>query len=304
MSIDAFIKALEEKGISCKRQEPMKMHTTFHIGGNADVFVSVCSKEQLLTVINAAKAHDIEFMCIGNGSNLLVSDDGISGAVICLNAMKGIKVEGNTITAAAGEKLSAVCMAARDASLTGIEFAFGIPGSVGGALFMNAGAYGGEISQIVKSACVANEKGEVHIIEARDMKLGYRHSIFKEEKLYIISVTFQLKEGNREEITDRMNELTSKRKEKQPIDMPSAGSVFKRPEGFFAGALVEKNGFKGKGIGGAMVSPKHAGFIVNTGEATCSDVCRLIGEIQQRVYENDGVMLETEIMPIGKNLKR
>ena len=302
MQLDAFIAEVESKGIAYKLLEPMSQHTTFRIGGAADVFVSVSNTDELAAVISAAKSHQVPLFCIGRGSNLLVSDDGICGAVVSLSALNSISVEGDTITCGAGASLAALSLAARDNSLTGLEFAFGIPGSVGGALYMNAGAYGGEMSQVVVSCeCVDNNANKL-ILSAQEMCLGYRTSIFKHGGLYITSVSVKLKKGDRTQISAQMEELTARRKEKQPLEFPSAGSTFKRPEGYFAGALIEKNSLKGKRIGAAQVSEKHAGFIINTGGASCKDVCTLIKEVQQTVYENDKVKLEPEVLILGRNL--
>ena len=302
MQLDAFIAEVKSKGIAYKLLEPMSQHTTFRIGGAADVFVSVSNTDELASVISAAKSHQVPLFCIGRGSNLLVSDDGICGAVVSLSALNSISVEGDTITSGAGASLAALSLAARDNSLTGLEFAFGIPGSVGGALYMNAGAYGGEMSQVAVSCECVDGNANTLTLSAEEMCLGYRTSIFKRGGLYITSVTVKLKKGVRAQISAQMEELTARRKEKQPLEFASAGSTFKRPEGYFAGALIEKNSLKGKSIGAAQVSKKHAGFIINTGGATCKDVCALIKEVQQTVYENDKVKLEPEVLMLGRNL--
>lgn len=300
MQLEAFIAEVENKGISCVRGEPMARHTTFRIGGNADVFITVSKTEQLSFALKAARRYEVPVFCIGRGSNLLVSDKGIAGAVISLAGMNEITVEGDRIICGAGASLSALCVAARDASLSGLEFAFGIPGSVGGALFMNAGAYGGEMSQAVVSAECVGENGEYRTVELGEMELGYRTSIFKRGGLYITSVAVRLIPAERSEITAKMEELTARRKEKQPLEYPSAGSTFKRPEGHFAGALIEKNGLKGTCCGGARVSEKHAGFVINSGGASCNDVLGLIEKVQNTVLRNDGVMLEPEVLFVGR----
>ena len=300
MQLNAFTAEVEREGIVCRLQEPMKNHTTFRIGGNADVFVKVSSTRELKTVLNKAKEFSVPLFCIGKGSNLLVSDKGIEGAVVSLCGLDKIQVDGNRLTSGAGATLSALCGAAKDASLTGLEFAYGIPGSVGGALYMNAGAYGGEMSQTVVSAECMTAEGEIKTLCLEQMELGYRTSIFKNENLFILSVTFRLEKGEKQKISAKMNELIGKRKEKQPLDFPSAGSTFKRPEGFFAGALIEQNGLKGVCCGGAEVSEKHAGFIINKSNATSADVCSLIKKVQDTVFQKDGVKLETEVMFVGR----
>lgn len=300
MQLEAFISEVENKGISCVTGEPMACHTTFRIGGKADVFVTVSNGTELSFVIKTARQCGVPVFCIGKGSNLLVSDKGIEGAVISLAGMNEIKADGNRVTAGAGASLSALCITARDASLSGLEFAYGIPGSVGGALFMNAGAYGGEMSQVVVSAECVDENGEYRTVSADEMELGYRTSVFKRGGLFITSVTIELISGDKAEIAAKMQELTARRKEKQPLEYPSAGSTFKRPQGYFAGALIEKNGLKGVSCGGARVSEKHAGFVINGGGACCADVLGLIKKIQKTVFENDGVMLETEVLFVGR----
>lgn len=300
MQLSAFEAALREKKIDFRTGEPMNAHTTFRIGGNADVFVLPENASGLRETLAAAKACGVPCFCLGKGSDLLVSDRGIAGAVISLSALCSLSVSGSSITCGAGAPLSALCCAARDAGLTGLEFAFGIPGSVGGALFMNAGAYGGEMSQVVVSAECADASGAAHTLTAGEMALGYRTSVFSENGLFITSVTVTLSPGDRAAITAKMEELMNRRREKQPLELPSAGSVFKRPAGYYAGALIEKNGLKGLSCGGAAVSEKHAGFIVNTGGASASDVLALIGKIQEAVRRADGVELEPEIRFVGR----
>ena len=300
MQIKDFTSEVENKGILCVNDEPMCKHTTFHIGGNADVFITASSAEQVKTIISAADKYNVPLFCIGRGSNLLVSDKGIEGAVISLAGINDISVKGNRITAGAGVPLSALCIAAREASLSGIEFAFGIPGSVGGALFMNAGAYGGEMSNVVVSAECVDKTGNIRTLSHDEMALGYRTSIFKDEELLIISVTVELEKAEKADIAALMEKYASSRKEKQPLESPSAGSTFKRPQGHFAGALIESSNLKGTCCGGAQVSTKHAGFVINKGNATCADVRELIKKIQDTVLEHDGVKLETEVIFVGR----
>ncbi len=295
---ETFIRSLGDIGYTL--DEPMSAHTTFKIGGNADIMINVPDTKDLCDVVSNAKKYGVPYFILGKGSNLLVSDSGIEGAVISLSAMCGVSVSGETITCGAGAPLTALCVAARDAGLTGIEFAFGIPGSVGGALFMNAGAYGGEMSQVVLSAECVDRDGNVVVIGRDDMALGYRTSIFKQNGFIITSVTVGLKKGDITKIGAEMQELMGRRKDKQPLEYPSAGSTFKRPVGNFAGALIEKNNLKGVGVGAAEVSVKHAGFVINKGGATCEDVKALMKKIQQTVLENDGVRLEPEVIFVGR----
>ncbi|MBR2043572.1 MAG: UDP-N-acetylmuramate dehydrogenase [Clostridia bacterium] len=281
--------------------ESMKLHTSFHIGGNADLFISPENENKLCALLSFLKAERVPFMIIGRGSNLVVSDDGICGAVISLAAMNKVELTGsNRVSAGAGASLAALCTYARDCSLSGLEFAYGIPGSVGGALYMNAGAYGGEMKDVVLSARVLSFDGEIFEMPLQEMELSYRHSIFKEKNMTVLSVSFELKQDEKQEINARMDDFMNRRKTKQPLEYPSAGSVFKRPEGYFAGALIEKNGFKGVSVGGAQVSEKHAGFIINTGSATAKDVKELIKIIQQKVLEQDKVELHTELIFVGR----
>lgn len=302
MDIKAFLKGLSDNGVQFVLNEPMSRHTTFKIGGNAEVFVSIYSTEELIFVIKSANEFCVPYFVLGAGSNLLVSDNGIEGAVIKLCG-EDIKTDGDEITCLASVKLSKVCVSALENSLTGLEFAYGIPGSVGGAVFMNAGAYGGEMSQVVKSAECVDNFGNIKTVSAEDMKFGYRTSIFKNSSFVITKVTFKLNKGETNEIKSKMNDLLTRRKQKQPLEYPSAGSTFKRPQGYFAGTLIEKNNLKGVSCGGAQVSSKHAGFVINTGNATAKDVKNLIKKIQDTVYENDGVHLETEVIFVGREEK-
>lgn len=300
MGFENLENLLSEAKIKYTLNEPMSRHTTFKIGGMADVFVRVNSKEELKTVISICKKCGVGYFVLGKGSNILVSDKGIDGVVISLDGMNKISVEGDTIICGAGANLRNVCLAACDASLTGIEFAYGIPGSVGGALFMNAGAYGGEMSQIVtEAAAIDSNQNEVNL-KISDMKLAYRKSVFKNTNLIITEIKLKLLRGNKGDIKNRMNDFFSRRREKQPLDYPSAGSTFKRPEGHFAGALIEKNNLKGVSVAGAQVSEKHAGFIINKNNATCADVKALIKKVQDTVKMCDGVDLEPEVIFVGR----
>lgn len=300
MFIAEFIKSLSDNKIEYVLNEPMLKHTTFKIGGTADAFVTVCNNQQLKTVLYAAKKFSVPYFILGKGSNLLVSDGGIEGAVISLSGMDEIETKGDEIICGAGASLRSVCLAALNAQLTGLEFAYGIPGSVGGALYMNAGAYGGEMSNVVVSATALDSDGREIVLTKDDMKLGYRTSVFKNADLVITQITLKLSRGKAEDIRSAMDDYFNRRRTKQPLEYPSAGSTFKRPVGYFAGALIEKNNLKGACVGGAQVSEKHAGFIINVGGATCDDVLKLVENVKQTVKNNDGVELETEIIFVGR----
>ena len=295
-----FIEALSERGVAFSLDEAMSLHTSFKIGGRADVFVCPKSCEELSFVLNQANKYSILLFVLGKGSNILVSDSGIEGAVVNLSLLDGIQINENEIICESGAHLSKVCNAALENSLTGLEFAFGILGSVGGALYMNAGAYGGEMSQVVKGAYCMDNEGNTFYIPKEEMELGYRNSIFKTNGLIITSIIFSLSKGKKEEIKDKMEQLMARRKDKQPLEYPSAGSTFKRPQGNFAGTLIEQNGLKGLTVGGAQVSEKHAGFVINIGDATCKNVKELIEKIKNTVYENSGILLETEVIFVGR----
>lgn len=291
---------LNEYKIEYICDEPMSRHTTFKIGGNADIFVKVKTEDELKTVLSLTKEFNLPLLLLGKGSNLLVSDKGIAGVVISLDGLDSVTVDGDTVTCGAGASLRAVCLAAQKSSLSGLEFAYGIPGTVGGALYMNAGAYGGEMSQVVVSATALDRDGNIKFFTPEQMKLGYRVSAFKNTDLIITSVTLKLKHGNADEIKAAMDDFFSRRRDKQPLEFPSAGSTFKRPEGYFAGALIEKNNLKGASVGGAQVSQKHAGFVINTGNATCEDVLSLIKKVKDTVKQADGVDLEPEVIFVGR----
>ena len=281
------------------KNEPMSAHTTFKTGGIAERLYKIKSENGLLEVIDICKKEGSSPLIIGNGSNLLVSDKGISDPVIELSTgFDEISVSGNEIYAQSGALLSKVSKIALENELKGFEFASGIPGTIGGAVYMNAGAYGGEMKDVVKSVRILNN-GEIKEINGNDMDFGYRHSIAMEKEFIVLGVTLALEKGDKEEISSLMNDLNSRRREKQPLEYPSAGSTFKRPEGYFAGKLIMDSGLAGKSLGGAMVSPKHCGFIVNTGNATSTDVFNLIKYVQSEVKDIYGVDLETEVKLIG-----
>lgn len=287
----------ETAGCAYLEKEPMSAHTTFRIGGEADVFIKPASEEVLKGVLFALKETGIPYYCIGGGSNLLVSDFGIRGAALYTGGFSDMTLlDGCVIECGAGVKLSRMCSFALENSLSGCEFAWGIPGTVGGAVYMNAGAYGGEVKDILVSVRHMTPDGEIEEVSAESLKLGYRTSVYDKNRNIILSAKFKLHPGDKNEIREKMDDLLARRKEKQPIDLPSAGSTFKRPEGHFAGTLIEQCGLKGTAVGGAAVSEKHAGFVVNAnGEATCSEVLRLIELVKNTVFEKTGVLLEPEV---------
>ncbi len=300
MDFKVFEEFLISHNIGYKKNEPLCEHTSFKIGGPADFFVVPCNEQQLCECLVILKQKEIPVFILGKGSNLLVSDNGIEGAVISLNELNEIKVEGSKITAGAGATLASVCIAAQKNSLSGLEFAFGIPGGVGGALFMNAGAYGGEMSQVVSLARYVTADGNIGEVSASQMELGYRTSVFKKGGMVITSVEFALSEDDGAEIKRKMDDFMERRRSKQPLEYPSAGSTFKRPEGYFAGALIEKNNLKGVSVGGAMVSEKHAGFVINFDNATADDVKHLMEKVKNTVLKADGVLLEPEVIFVGR----
>ena len=281
--------------------EPMKNHTSFRTGGPADVYVKADRAENIIKAIEMLKKENVEYTIIGNGSNLLVSDRGICGAVIEIGSMmNNISVEGEKIYAEAGALLSSLAAAAAENCLTGLEFASGIPGSVGGAVVMNAGAYDGEIKDAIDYADVIDNESNILRLTKDELGLSYRHSVIDEKKMIVIGAGFRLKEGDGIAIKEKMADFAARRREKQPLNYPSAGSTFKRPEGHFAGKLIEDAGLKGKTIGGAQVSQKHAGFIINTGDATTEDILELMDCCVETVYNKFGVRLEPEVRFIGR----
>lgn len=277
--------------------EPMSAHTTFRIGGPARYYMIPENAEQVSKCMEFAMKIELPYVIVGKGSNVLFSDEGYPGVVIEVGrSMADIEVSGDGhIRAGAGAGLGALAAAAAKQLLSGLEFASGIPGTVGGAVVMNAGAYGGEIKDCIKSAKVLNKDGAVKELSRDEMELGYRSSVIQRRGYIVTEAVFQLHEGNKEEILGRMSELNAKRREKQPLDYPSAGSTFKRPEGYFAGKLIEDAGLRGFQVGDAQVSEKHCGFVINRGKATAADVVRLMEEVQKRVFETSGVRLEPEV---------
>lgn len=281
--------------------EPMCNHTTFKIGGAADMFVSAQSEKETAELIKLARRTSTPYMVIGNGSNMLVSDKGIRGLVIEIGAgIAQCRVEGDLIYAGAGALLSRVASLAAANSLSGLEEVSGIPGSLGGGIYMNAGAYGGEIKTAIKSVTYIDADGKKASVSGDECDFGYRHSIFTTGDKAIVSAVLKLKKGNESEIREKMADYTMRRKEKQPLAYPSAGSTFKRPEGYFAGSLIEQAGLKGYSVGGAQVSTLHAGFVINNGNATAADVLSLIEHIREVVKEKFGVCLEPEVKLVGE----
>ena len=280
---------------------PMAQYTTFRVGGPADILVSPNSQEEVCTLLAAIQAEQVPCTILGNGSNVLVLDKGIRGVVLKLgNALNGLVIEGTRIRVEAGVLLSRLATAAADAGLTGLEFASGIPGSLGGAILMNAGAYGGEIGNLVRSVTVVDQKGQVRTLNREQMDFRYRHSVVMETGDIILSATLELAPGDPSDIHDRIRELTQKRITKQPLNFPSAGSTFKRPPGYFAAALIDQAGLRGYRVGDAQVSEKHTGFVVNRGHATASEILQLMDDVKTRVHAMSGVWLEPEVRILGE----
>lgn len=284
-----------------RQNEPMKNHTTFRVGGPADIFLTP-SAEELPAVLSVCREEQVPVTVIGNGSNLLVGDQGIRGVVICIGSgMRGIRVDGEKIFLEAGVTLAAAAQQAAKAGLAGLEFASGIPGTFGGAVVMNAGAYGGEMKDVIVSVRVISEDGEILTLSKEELDLSYRHSVIPERGYLVIDGELLLtREKDPDQITERMEELKKKRIEKQPLEYPSAGSTFKRPEGYFAGKLIMDAGLRGFSVGGAAVSEKHCGFVINKGNATAADICALMDEVTRIVKEKYAVTLEPEVKKVGE----
>ena len=276
--------------------EPMNAHTTFKVGGPAALYVIPSNEEMLSRIIKACRTAESGYYVIGNGSNLLVNDDGFDGVIIEIGRpMSDIRVSDTVITAQAGASLAMIAAKARDESLTGLEFASGIPGNLGGACIMNAGAYDGQMKDVLASVSLMDCDGSIHEETAEDIKLSYRYSNIPERDMIVVSAVLKLSKGDRDEITAKMKELNSRRAEKQPLEYPSAGSTFKRPEGYFAGKLIQDSGMRGYCVGGAQVSEKHAGFVINRGGATAADIWQLTEDVIRTVKDKTGVTLEREI---------
>ncbi|MBC5780405.1 UDP-N-acetylmuramate dehydrogenase [Blautia sp. HCP3S3_C12] len=281
--------------------EPMKRHTTFRIGGPADFFLLPSTVDEVRGILEICREEELPYFILGNGSNLLVSDKGYRGVIIQLyRNFSNISVEGNEICASSGALLSQIAAAARNASLTGFEFAGGIPGTLGGAVFMNAGAYGGELKDVLKEAVVMTEQGEILTLPVEKLDMGYRTSRIKKAGYLVLEARLVLEQGDMDKIRDITKDLTEKRVSKQPLEYPSAGSTFKRPEGYFAGKLIMDAGLRGYQVGDAQVSEKHCGFVINKGNATAADVLTLIENVREKVQEQFGVTLEPEVKFLGE----
>ena len=286
------------------QDEPLCRHTTFKIGGSVDRLITVESEEQLSRILRELKRLELPYFVLGKGSDLLVGDKGYPGVALKLEnffASAGLMEDGESVSAGAGISLGGLCVFARDEGLAGLEFAWGIPGSVGGAVYMNAGAYGGEMKDVISRVWYMDTEGRLLDNSGEELGFGYRRSAFMDGGKIITRAELRLAHGDKEEIAAKMNELKARRFEKQPYDMPSAGSTFKRPKTGYAAALIEQCGLKGRRVGGAQVSPKHAGFVVNTGGATCKDVLELMDIIRETVLRQTGIELEPEVRMIGEN---
>lgn len=301
MNQDFLHEVTTQIGEIIKTDEPMRLHTTFQVGGAADYFATPKSEHEVQSLLNIAKKYDIPMFLVGNGSNLLVSDDGYRGMIVQIGkAYSDVTVDGNVITAQAGASLAKIARAAYDNGLGGFEFAAGIPGTLGGAVSMNAGAYGGEIKDVIVSAKVLTTEGEIVEILADELELAYRSSVITKKGYIVLGATFSFENKAKEEIKARMDELAFARKSKQPLEFPSAGSTFKRPEGYFAGKLIMDAGLRGFQVGGARVSDKHCGFVINAGDATAEDIYSLILQVQQKVKDEFGVTLQPEVKMVGQ----
>ena len=290
----------KQVGASFAAEESLAAHTTFRVGGACRAFVTVPHKDAFVALRRFLAEAELPHHLIGRGSNLIVADKGYDGVVLMLAPEARICRQGeNALNAWAGGSLKSLCMAAADAALTGLEFAYGIPGTVGGAVYMNAGAYGGEMSQVVTSVDAVDEKGELCTLSADALELSYRHSCFMRNQMVILGVNVSLTQGDPAVIREKMDELMHKRIDKQPLEYPSAGSTFKRPEGSYASMLIDQCGLKGLTVGGAQVSEKHAGFVINRGGATCDDILRLCAKVRDEVYRQTGYTLELEPELLG-----
>lgn len=296
---EALSRYVPEENI--KTNVPLKQYTTFRVGGPADCLIEIEKEDQLIQVIRYLNIVEYPYFILGNGSNLLVSDKGYPGVILHIaDKMNEICVEGNRIEVQAGALMSRTAKTAAEHGLTGLEFASGIPGTIGGGIVMNAGAYGGEFSQVVESVSVLDRQGQILLLDNETMEFGYRTSAIKNHAFVVTKVCLKLAFGDREQIKQQMDELAGRRREKQPLEYPSAGSTFKRPEGYFAGKLIMDAGLQGYTIGGAQVSEKHCGFIINRENATAEEIHRLIHTVSDRVYDVFGVRLEPEVIELGE----
>lgn len=283
------------------KDEPMKKHTTFRVGGNADYFVMPQNETEVKDVVALCKKTSMPYYILGNGSNLLVGDKGYRGVIIQIyKEMNDIQVDGDKVKAQAGALLSRIGNAALEAELTGFEFAAGIPGTVGGAVVMNAGAYGGEMKDIIVNATVLTQEGDIITLNKEELELGYRTSVITKKGYVVLEAEYQLQKGDREAIRARMDELKCQRVTKQPLEYPSAGSTFKRPEGYFAGKLIQDAGLRGFQVGGAEISEKHCGFVINKDQATAADIIELMRQVSEKVMQEFGVKLEPEVKTLGE----
>ncbi|MDR1806243.1 MAG: UDP-N-acetylmuramate dehydrogenase [Clostridium sp.] len=294
-----IIKAAGAAGLELRQGARLSEYTSFKIGGPAELMLFPKSEGELRLALSLCRESGMPVFFLGNGSNLLAPDEGYRGAVIATAGLLGMRREGERLWCAAGERLKALCEFAAESSLTGLEFAYGIPGSAGGAAFMNAGAYGGEMKDVLTACSYITRDGEPGELRGEELELGYRHSAFAENGGFIVELELKLTVGDKAEIRERMNDFMRRRRDKQPLEYPSAGSVFKRPQGDFAGRLIDVCGLRGFAIGGAQVSEKHCGFIVNRGGATCAEVLALVEHIRKTVLEREGVELEPEVRVMG-----
>ncbi len=301
MNYDFLSEVREQMGERIKIDEPMKLHTTFQVGGPADYFVSPHSEEEIRILLKNAKDYEIPVFIVGNGSNLLVSDKGYRGMIVQIGKeYSDVTVEGEIVSAKAGASLAKIARTAYENGLGGFEFAAGIPGTLGGAVSMNAGAYGGEIKDVIIDARVLTKEGEILTIQADELELAYRSSIITKKDYIVLGARFSFEQKDRQEIKARMDELAFARKSKQPLEFPSAGSTFKRPEGYFAGKLIMDAGLRGFQVGGARVSDKHCGFVINAGNATAADIYSLILQVQEKVQRKFNVTLQPEVKMLGE----
>ncbi len=285
-----------------KMDEPLHLHTLTRMGGPADIYVEPTTEDEVAYTVKYAFENQIPLLMLGNGSNMVVRDGGVRGIVLTLKKLNSIEIDGTTVTAQGGANIKKVSRIAADGLLTGLEFACGIPGSIGGALAMNAGAYGGEIQDVISRATVLTKEGDKHVLSKEELELGYRKSIITKKGFYVLSAEFTLALGEQRIIDAKMDELTFQRESKQPLEFPSAGSVFKRPPGNFAGKLIQESGLQGRGFGGAEVSTKHAGFIVNKNNATANDYIQTIEMVKKAVFEKFGIDLELEVKIVGEDI--
>ncbi|MDE4084725.1 UDP-N-acetylmuramate dehydrogenase [Planococcus maritimus] len=289
-------------GDHVKMDEPLHLHTLTKMGGPADIFVAPTTEDEVAYTVKYAYDNDIPLLMLGNGSNMVVRDGGVRGIVLTFKKLDGIMINGTTVIAQGGADIKKVSRAAADSQLTGLEFACGIPGSIGGAMAMNAGAYGGEIQDVIVQATVLTKEGEKLVLTKDELELGYRKSIITKKGFYVLASEFGLEIGEQRFIDAKMDELTFQRESKQPLEFPSAGSVFKRPPGNFAGKLIQESGLQGRGFGGAEVSTKHAGFIVNKNNATANDYIQTIEMVKRAVFEKFGIDLELEVKIVGEDM--